>query len=116
MRILVRLAVIGLLLFGTFLFSYEAEKPVTTKKTTTNAPKSTKFHRTPLTTKQLHDNQLLYFAAIINYATANITDGRWQEVKHPSNGWQIEPHLVSGTTKVRYISNVSRKSKQTVAY
>lgn len=41
MRILVRLAVIGLLLFGTFLFSYEAEKPVTTKKTTTTAPKST---------------------------------------------------------------------------
>lgn len=35
MRILVRLAVIGLLLLGTFLFSYEAEKPVTTKKTTT---------------------------------------------------------------------------------
>ncbi len=32
MRILVRLAVIGLLLFGTFLFSYEAEKTVTTKK------------------------------------------------------------------------------------
>lgn len=56
-------------------------------------------HRTPLTTKQLHDNQLLYFAAIINYATSNITDGRWQEVKHPSNGWQIEPHLVSGTTR-----------------
>ncbi len=39
MRILVRLAVIGLLLFGTFLFSYEAEKPVTTKKTTTTVPK-----------------------------------------------------------------------------
>lgn len=99
MRILVRLAVIRLLLFGTFLFSYEAEKPVTTQKTTTNAPKSTKSHRTPLTTKQLHDNQLLYFAAIINYATSNITDGRWQEVKHPSNGWQFEPHLVSGTTR-----------------
>ncbi|MGL4266520.1 MAG: hypothetical protein ACRCR7_05250 [Weissella cibaria] len=99
MRILVRLAVIGLLLFGTFLFSYEAEKPVTTKKTTTTVPKSTQSHRTPLTTKQLHDNQLLYFAAIINYATSNITDGRWQEVKHPSNGWQFEPHLVSGTTR-----------------
>lgn len=99
MRILVKLVIVGLLLVGTFLFSYKAQQPVTPRKPPTNVPRSKKTNHDLLTTKQLHDNQLLYFAAIINYATSNITDGRWQEIKHPSNGWQIEPHLVSGTTR-----------------
>lgn len=99
MRILVKLVIVGLLLVGTFLFSYKAQQPVTPRKPPTNVPRSKKTNHDPLTTKQLYDNQLLYFAAIINYATSNITDGRWQEIKHPSNGWQIEPHLVSGTTR-----------------
>ncbi|MCG4288178.1 hypothetical protein K9863_10790, partial [Lactobacillaceae bacterium KNUT 0156] len=81
MRILVKLVIVGLLLVGTFLFSYKAQQPVTPRKPPTNVPRSKKTNHDPLTTKQLYDNQLLYFAAIINYATSNITDGRWQEIK-----------------------------------
>lgn len=53
MRILVKLVIVGLLLVGTFLFSYKAQQPVTPRKPPTNVPRSKKTNHDLLTTKQL---------------------------------------------------------------
>ncbi|WP_134644037.1 hypothetical protein [Weissella cibaria] len=52
MRNLVRLAIVGLLLFGTVAIGYETHKPFTTRKPTTNTPRSKNPNRDPRTAEQ----------------------------------------------------------------
>lgn len=52
MRNLVRLAIVGLLLFGTVVIGYETHKSFTTRKPTTNTPKSKNTNRDTRTADQ----------------------------------------------------------------